>query len=403
MDINQYIKNSWKLTIHQANESIPYPYTVPCMEDKTFLDFYYWDAYFINKGLLIDGLEEQAENNLNNIVYFIEKLGFMPNCSSLLNRSQPPLFTKAVFEFYLHKNDKKVIEKYLPTILKEYDFWMTKRILPCGLNTYGEDSSEEELMENYTGLCDRVLEYRETREEQLDLAKDILAIAESGWDFNMRFATEKSKVDIRSFVQIDINCILYEVEMLISQMFSLMENKDGEEKFIALAQKRKNLMDEILYDKESGLYLDFNVSKGTFSPNVTLASFYPYVFGVSDDCDAAKKLLSRLEKPYGLSVGEFRGEDAVYFQWDYPAMWPSAVCLIYMGLKRMGLIEDAHRIANKYQSAVEKNYIKTGRIWEKYDATTGDIMVTAQEYGTPEMLGWTAATYRYFENDIKGY
>ncbi len=398
MSVKEYIKNSWIKTIQQPVNGIPFPFTAPCIVD-TFLDFYYWDVYFINKGLYLDGFEQQAENNINNIAYFIEKLGFMPNCNTLPNRSQPPFFTKIVYDYYIFKNDVKVLEKYLPTILKEYDFWMTKRILPCGLNTYGEHSSEDELMENYIGLCDRVLEYRETKEEQLDLAKDILAMAESGLDFNMRFTTQRSKVDIRNFIQIDINCILYDVEMLISKIFNTLNNKEEAQRFFEYAQKRKKLIQEWLYDEDSGLYLDYNTKEKCFSKIVTAVSFYPYTFGVSDDINGAKKMLARLERENGLSVGEDRGDNAVYFQWDYPCMWPAATCLVYIGLKKLGLLADAKRIAQKYNHAVEKNFLTTGKIWEKYDANTGEVAQTLQEYGTPEMMGWTAAVYRYFEED----
>jgi len=38
---------------------------------------------------------------------------------------------------------------------------------------------------------------------------------------------------------------------------------------------------------------------------------------------------------------------------------------------------------------------ETGRLWEKYDALTGEIAVTS-EYVTMPMMGWTAAVYRYF-------
>ena len=220
MNINEYIKNSWTKTIQKPVNGIPFPFTSPCITD-TFLDFFYWDVYFINKGLYLDGLETQAENNINNIAYFIEKHGYMPNSNTLTNRSQPPFFAKIVYDFYNHTGDKAVIKKYLPTLLKEYDFWMTKRVMPCGLNAYGEDSTDAELMENYLGLCDRVLEYRKTQEEQFALARDILAMAESGLDFNMRFTTERSKVDIGNFVQLDINCILYEMEMLIAKCLPL--------------------------------------------------------------------------------------------------------------------------------------------------------------------------------------
>ncbi len=400
MNITEYIKNSWQKTIQKPVNGIPFPFTSPCITD-TFLDFFYWDVYFINKGLFLDGFEEQAENNINNIAYFIEKFGFMPNANTLTNRSQPPFFTKIVFDFYELKKDTKVLEKYLPTILKEYDFWMTKRILPCGLNTYGEHSTEEELMENYVGLCDRVLEYREKKEEQLELAKDILAMAESGLDFNMRFITERSKIDIGNFVHIDINCILYDVEMLISKIFSLLNKQEESKRFLQYAEKRQRLINEILWDEASGLYLDYNFKDKRFSKIVTAVSFYPYTFGVSNDVDSANRLLSRLEQENGLCVGEYRGEDAVYFQWDYPCMWPAATCLIYIGLKRIGLIEDAKRIAEKYNKAVLSNFIKTGKIWEKYDAVTGKVAQTLQEYGTPEMIGWSAAVYRYFEEEFK--
>ena len=53
---------------------------------------YYWDVYFTNLGLLEDGLMEQVENNLENIAYFINELGFMPNSNLILDRSQPPFF-----------------------------------------------------------------------------------------------------------------------------------------------------------------------------------------------------------------------------------------------------------------------------------------------------------------------
>ncbi len=399
-EINEYIKSSWHKTIRKPTEDIPFPYTSPSIEEM-FLDFYYWDAYFINKALYLDGYAEQAENNLNNIEHFIQMLGYMPNANTLTNRSQPPLFTKAVYELYEYKKDVAVIEKYLPTILKEYDFWMTKRMLPCGLNTYSDNATLEDLELHYKYLAPRVQEFRESKEEQLALAHDIIAIAESGLDFNMRFATKYSKIDIGKFIQVDINCILYDVEQTIAKMFALTGDQVRAEVFLGYAADRKRKMDEMLLDKESGFYLDYNTEEKCFSKIVTAISFYPYTFGVSKDKEAAKRLLARLEREHGLCVGENRGEDAVYFQWDYPCMWPAATCLTYMGLRKIGLNEEAERIAQKYNAAVLNNYLRTGKIWEKYDAVTGGIGQTEQEYGTPEMLGWSAAVYRYFFEELR--
>lgn len=128
------------------------------------------------------------------------------------------------------------------------------------------------------------------------------------------------------------------------------------------------------------------------------ASLCPPVFGVLNDKAGALKVLKRLELEYGLSACEKRND--VFFQWDYPCMWPAATCLAYMGLKNIGLDKDASRIAEEYVSVIRKIFEKTGRLWEKYDALTGEIAVTS-EYEIMPMMGWTAAVYRYFVESEK--
>ena len=76
-------------------------------------------------------------------------------------------------------------------------------------------------------------------------------------------------------------------------------------------------------------------------------------------------------------------------------MWPYTSYISYRALLNVGLTGDADRIADKYVKLVENNFAETGRIWEKYDAVTGKIAVTS-EYETPEMMGWSAAVYRFF-------
>jgi alpha,alpha-trehalase len=90
----------------------------------------------------------------------------------------------------------------------------------------------------------------------------------------------------------------------------------------------------------------------------------------------------------------------LYFQWDYPCIWPSNVWFGYQALKNVGLIEDAERVAKKYMLGVNINFEKTGVLWEKYDGRDGSVAIT-NEYHTPEMLGWSAGVYRYFVEDMK--
>ena len=403
-EVREYILKNWRRTFHAPSEMrggyrVPKPFVSPSCGDEGAMynsDLYYWDVYFINLGLMADGFDYQVENNLDNMAYFIDTLGYMPNANTLTDRSQPPLFCSAVYDYYVHKGDKAVIEKYMPYIRREYKFWQTERITPFGLNNFSTNGDEALKMINYA-LAERVLETRESYADKISLAEDLMAIAESGLDFNMRFRTKRSKVDAKCFLHLDLNCFLYETEVKAAKMLDIIGEDPSE--FRSNADKRKSLMQKYFFDKERGIYLDRNFVDGCFSEIVSAVSAYPYYCGMSADAEGLKKVITPLEYENGITVTPYRGED-VYFQWDYPCMWPAATCMIYMALKNTGLCEDAARIARKYMNTVDKNFIKTGRLWEKYNAVTGDIGYSS-EYETPEMMGWTAGVYSYFQEQLK--
>ncbi len=395
--VSKYIKNNWSKTFHPANElagevKIHHPYVSPCATEH-YTEMFYWDTYFINIGLMLDGYAEQAKNNIDNIAQFINALGFMPNANYILDRSQPPFFTRMVYEYYKKTGDESVVHDYISTILKEYEFWETKRKNSIGLNSYGTHGSKQEILNNYAWHHERVVEESEDEEDQIRLGKDIMAIAESGLDFNMRFKTKECKIDAHKFSHLDLDCLLFDMERKTAEMLRLLGRDEKAKVFENHAAKRKELMDKYYLTKD-GIYLDYNMETGGHSEILSAASLYPYTFGVSDDKNGALKVLRRLELEYGLSACEKR-EDTVFYQWDYHYMWPAATCLAYMGLKNIGLDDDAKRIASKYVKVAKKIFDETGRLWEKYDALTGEIAVTS-EYATMPMMGWTAAVYRYF-------
>ncbi len=400
--VTAYIKENWEKTFQPASEltgdvKIKHPYVSPCATEH-YTDLYYWDTYFINIGLMLDGHLEQARNNIDNIATFINALGFMPNANIILDRSQPPLFTAMVYGYYKFTGDVSIVADYIETICKEYEFWQSKRKNSLGLSFYSTHGSREEVLTNYRAHHCRVLESSDNEEEQYRIGRDIMAIAESGLDFNMRFRTKESKIDAHKFSHLDLDCILFDVENKIAEMMEMLNRAEEARTFRLNAEKRKELINKY-YRTEEGIYLDYNNETGGHSEILSAVSLYPYAFGVSSDKTGALKVLKRLELPFGLSACEKR-EDEVFFQWDYPLMWPAATCLAYMGLKNIGLDEDARRIAGKYVSAVRNTFEATGRLWEKYDASTGG-MGSSFEYATMPMMGWTAAVYRYFVESEK--
>jgi len=389
--ILEYIKNNWKNTIREPQNGVPYPFTSPSIKEM-YRDFYYWDTYFINIGLLLDGNLEQVRNNLDNIAYFINKLGYMPNANVLPNRTQPPFFTRGVYDYWKFTKDSNIIKRYVDTIIKELSFFDEHRKnKEIGLNAYGCEDSYENIMLHYRGLHDRVLEQSDDPKMQERIGKEIIIIAESGLDFNMRFRTDELKIAASEFVHLDLNCILYDAERKVSEMLFAIDRREEATNYLIKAEERKELINK--YFLKDGIYVDYNFVKNTHSKIVSAASLYPYTFGISNDSEGCKKVLKGLELPYGVTVCPDRGND-VYYQWDYPSVWGEMNILTYWALINCDLKEDAQRITSKFIATVDRVFEKKHRIFEKYDGITGDI--SNAEYDAPEMMGWTAAAYSYF-------
>lgn len=402
--IRDYIQKTWKKTIrgpeHESFEKIPYPYTTPCI-DEMFTNFFYWDTYFTNLGLLRDGYTQQAKNNLRDIAFFIKYLGYMPNADQIPFRSQPPVFTRGVYDYYEATEDKDFVKEMLPYIQKEFDFWFYDRMTPTGLNQYGSLEPKVNRVW-YLDMFSKRANFTE-EEKKLDpdgLCQDLLAIAESGWDLDIRFAVKGNRFACRQFVPIDLNCLLYDAERKASYLAKEIGEEELSKKYFTQSEERKEKIKTLLFDQKSHLYLDYNFKQNTFSSLHSTASFYPYALGIYDkeeDKEPARNLLKELLLPHGLSVAPYRGKDE-YFQWDYPYMWPTNVYFAYLAFKNLGLKEEAKMVKEKYMNTVETVYQRTGKLYEKYDSLTGDIAVN-KEYDTPAMMGWTAGIYDFLSDD----
>lgn len=96
-----------------------------------FLESYYWDSYWIIEGLLRTGGDFVgiSKNIIENFLDFVDQFGFVPNGGRkyYLNRSQPPLLSTMVKTYIEHTNDTEILERALPLLIKEYDFWTTNR------------------------------------------------------------------------------------------------------------------------------------------------------------------------------------------------------------------------------------------------------------------------------------
>lgn len=391
MNVREYIRGSWQKSLREKGHrqdgiSLPYPYYSPCAQGL-FDEFYYWDTCFINKGLLADGNVEGAMLNALNVAYLIEQYGFMPNAAvrGMLNRSQPPLFCIIVLDLlpYCSRTEEA---RLFAALEREYGFWMRERRLACGLNHYG-NSADRTAKLHMAAEAEERFACAISDADRETLGDHLLAECESGWDFSPRFARR-----CKDFAPIDCNALLYLYECTLAQKAA---SPAAQEEYRKAAQARRQRLLQFCFD---GTKLTDAIPGTLFGSAVSAACMLPFMVGLSSDPSVLRDLLDDLECECGIAACKKQKHDAIY-QWDYPNMWAPLVWFCYEALKQTGLHEDAARIAQKYLATVERSFAVTGKLWEKYDAVTGQ-KATRNEYAETEMLGWTAGVYSVLYDEL---
>ena len=141
---------------------------------------------------------------------------------------------------------------------------------------------------------------------------------------------------------------------------------------------------------EDGVFYDYSYVEGKRSTVRSAASFFPYFVGMCDADTGVDALLDTLELPFGVQASERVGDTA--FQWAQINGWPCLQLIAVEGLLHVVREKDAERLAEKYVCAIEQTFAKTGKLFEKYNLLEGSADAVS-EYGTPEMMGWTAGGY----------
>ena len=392
MTVLEFIDENFPLSVLENREDfenrfgLPFPYTVPSPGD-IFDCMFYWDTHFTNVGLIKSGKIQQAIYNTDNIRYMIQRFGYMPNGTKqhFLEKSQPPVYYRMVWDIYNVTKDAAWLASHYDSIAKEYDYWMTQRLAPNGLNYYGNTkiSASQE--------ADGLYEYWKTRIPGLDAVSKTQAVnvgstmGESGWDCCYRFELQGPYYN-----PVDLNALLYGLETAMAQ-FSRILGKGEESHWNERAASRKEKMDKWLFSKEKGFYLDWDYRNQRHSPVVSVASLFPLYLGLDHDPDAVMEVLrSDLLLPYGVTcTAKSAYNDNM--QWEYPNIWAPLQYVAYMACQNAGRSDLADEIAKRYRNLLEQNFAKTGNLWEKYDGNTGKVVNA--EYNAPPMLGWTAGVY----------
>lgn len=438
-DISMHIKNLWSVLRRDADVSprwegksgngnsllaLPYPYVVP---GGRFREVYYWDSYFTMLGLNASGDTAMIENMVKNFDYLIYTFGHVPNGNRTyyLSRSQPPFFCMMV-QLLASLKGKAVLKKYLPSMLKEYEYWMNGASdLKKGeaakyavrmadgsilnrywdenntprLESYKEDTETGEAAAMELAMRIKVASPEKLQEildkKRSDTYRELRAAACSGWDFSSRWLADPAKIasiQTMAIVPVDLNCLLYLLETTIAEAYRQTPKMKISILFKDKAAKRKAAILKYCWNQEKGFFVDYNFVALQQSESITAAGVFPLFIKIANPKQAlsvAKTVQASLLKEGGIaSTVNTTGQ-----QWDAPNGWAPLQWVAVMGLKNYGNNQLAGIIAKRWIALNEKVYAATGKLMEKYNVEDLTKEAGGGEYPSQDGFGWTNGVY----------
>ncbi|CAG4962138.1 unnamed protein product [Colias eurytheme] len=409
LELGRKMKEDVKL--NQDLYSIIYvdnPFIVP---GGRFREFYYWDSYWIIKGLLLSEMRSTAKGMVTNFLDVVDRIGFIPNGGRIYYkmRSQPPLLIPMVKLIYDDSSDLEYLRMHIHTLDREFDYWVTNHTVEfkhegqtVKLWRY-TDQSQGPRPESYKEDIDCAKHF-DTEDKKEELYAELKAAAESGWDFSSRWfilnGTNKgnlTNLKTRSIIPVDLNAIMCWNAQLMSEFHALLGNTDKAGYYRNVHAEMLDAIEKVLWHEDVGVWLDFSLESGRRRDYFYPSNIAPLWTGCYDRARKeyyVNRVINYLDK---VKVDIFEGGIPTTFehsgeQWDYPNAWPPLQYIFVVGLDSTGLPE-AKRLANEIATKwVRSNFEvwkqKTAML-EKYDATIFGGYGGGGEYVLQTGFGWT--------------
>ncbi|XP_043533648.1 trehalase isoform X1 [Chiloscyllium plagiosum] len=384
---------------------VPKPLIVP---GGRFREYYYWDSYWIIKGLLLSDMRETSKGMIENFLYLMQRFEFIPNGGRIYyeRRSQPP-FLVLMMESYINvTNDLDFLKQSIDLLDKEYEFWMKNRVMPVSvgskthrLNRYIVEAAGPR-PESYS----KDVELAQAVPEE-DLWIELKTGAESGWDFSSRWFIDPNgknngtlkDTKTTQILPVDLNSVLCKNERILAMFHKLLGNFSKAQYYEDALKHRIDAVHDVFWDETQGVWFDYNLitnhSNTAFYAS-NLVPLWAECFVEQEPGKIAERVIRYLENQQLLSYKNGiptsllpSGE-----QWDYPNAWPPLQQMIIEGLAKSNS-EAGQRIAfQQAQKWIHSNwqlYEKHQAMFEKYDVNGDGNPGGGGEYDVQVGFGWT--------------
>ncbi|CAH0480467.1 unnamed protein product [Peronospora belbahrii] len=434
---NPHVKGSLLRSRKLDEPTLNQPAHVLIVPGGRFRESYYWDSYWIVQGLLVSDMSVTARGVVNHLLEYVSEFGFVPNGGRIyyLTRSQPPMLSdmvKLVASLPVNGTDTEYDDEYLraalPILEREYGFWMQHG--PCGhaveltrrepragtmnettyvLNRYTSNANHprpESYREDVlvaSEIFDRTVHMDDGNAAATERYKDkyynnVIAAAESGWDFSSRWLRDPldmKSMSTSSVVPVDLNSIMYRVERNLMEFNERLGNNEQAQFYERAAARRLEAINVILWSDKHQSWKDYDLETDAHSTIVSVSDYTPLwarAFNATD-IDRLKTVVTSLKNSGLLQVGgvqtttTFSGQ-----QWDSPNAWPPEQDIVVEGLLTVNTTESHNLACELSQTWIRASltaWKQSGLMFEKYNAFEVGGLGAGGEYFPQFGFGWT--------------
>uniref|UniRef100_A0A1I8EM64 Trehalase n=2 Tax=Wuchereria bancrofti TaxID=6293 RepID=A0A1I8EM64_WUCBA len=379
----------------------------------SFQIYFYWDSYWINKGLLFSNMSTTVRQILENLASVVRFHGFIPNSGSvqLSRRSHPPLFTQMVADYYAATGNKTMLKEMIPWMNQEMLWWTKNRAFYVKL-----PSGRKYRMYQYRALssCPRPENYLTDLNNGLSgtehpefIWSSIASACESGLDFSTRwfahqgkYADTKYSIRTNNIIPVDLNVFMAWNFATLTNFHEILGRSKKAAEYRELYKRLREALDEVFWNEDYGAWFDYDLMEQKLRSGFYPSNVFPLLLG-GYDARVTKKILNYLLESGALN---FKGgipvslNNASHEQWDYPNGWPPLTHLFVESLrlskneKLVKIAEDAawKFIRTAYNGMMYPKMGMPAACWEKYDIRYDDgTPGSGGEYPVQQGFGWT--------------
>jgi hypothetical protein len=326
-----------------------------------------WDTFFA-ASLAATGSRELAYANAIEILREKTPDNFVPNVSNAhgfksLDRSQPPVGSITIWELFERFGDRWLLELAFDDLLAWNRWWLANRVVD-GLLAWGSDPYEPQ-----TG--------HEWEYDRRGVGERFGASLESGLDNSPMYDDIPFDPATHCLQLQDAGLTaLYVADCEALAAIARELGRAEAEEIAARADQFRSGLSR-LWDDEKGIFANRRTDTGAFSPRFSPTNFYPLMAGAATPAQAR-----RMMDEHFLDPDKFGGEwvlpsisreDPAYGEQHYwrGRIWAPMNFLVYLGLRRAELKDEAKLLAEKSSALLLKEWRSHGHIHENYHADTG--------------------------------